>query len=59
MDEQEQKNTLFLITRYINSESNSQIWKHCVKSIQTYYPLSVIILIDNGSDKKYLHSENQ
>jgi hypothetical protein len=57
MEIDEQKKTVFIIVRHIDSVATSQLWKHSYYSIRRLYPHSDVIIIDNDSDEKFVDSD--
>ena len=47
----------FIITRHVNSELTNQYWNHSVKLINTFYPETKIVIIDDNSNIDFVKAE--
>jgi hypothetical protein len=47
----------FIITRHVNSEKTNQYWNRCVKQLIKFYPLRIIVIIDDNSNKNILKAD--
>jgi hypothetical protein len=47
----------FIITRHVNSEQTNNYWNHSVKLINTFYPNTKIIIIDDNSNQDLVKAE--
>lgn len=47
----------FIMTRYVISEETANYWLTCYSSIRRFYPDSIIMIIDDGSDHQYLRQD--
>jgi hypothetical protein len=49
----------FIITRHVNSEKTNQYWNRCVKQLIKFYPLRLIVIIDDNSNKDLLKADQE
>ncbi len=47
----------FIITRHVNSEQTNNYWNHSVKLINTFYPNTKIIIIDDNSNQDLVKAD--
>lgn len=47
----------FIITRHVNSELTNQYWNHSIKLINTFYPETKIVIIDDNSNIDFVKAE--
>jgi hypothetical protein len=57
MNNKDQTNYGFIITRHINSEKTNKYWNHSVRCIRRFYPYRKIIIIDDNSNEQYVKSD--
>ena len=46
----------FIMTRHVNSELTNNYWKECYLAIRRFYPLDIVMIIDDDSDPDYIDS---
>lgn len=44
----------FIITRHVNSDKTNRYWNRNVKLLRTFYPLKLIVIIDDNSNPAFL-----
>ena len=49
----------FIISRHVTSELTNKYWNHCIKQLNTLYPLTQIIIIDDNSNQEFVKEEDQ
>uniref|UniRef100_A0A6C0EQN7 Glycosyltransferase n=1 Tax=viral metagenome TaxID=1070528 RepID=A0A6C0EQN7_9ZZZZ len=47
----------FIITRHVNSELTNKYWNNSVKLLNTFYPLTQIVIIDDNSKPEFIVAE--
>jgi hypothetical protein len=47
----------FIITRHVNSEQTNNYWNHSVKLLNTFYPNTKIVIIDDNSNQDLVKAE--
>jgi hypothetical protein len=48
----------FIITRHVNSKTTNRYWNHSVKLIRTFYPLKLIVVIDDNSNQQFVKADH-
>ena len=46
----------FIILRHVNNDTTNQYWNLCYERIRKYYPESIILIVDDNSQQKYINS---
>jgi len=49
----------FILTRHVNSEKTNKYWNNCVKQLIKFYPLRLIVIIDDNSNTNLLKAEQE
>jgi hypothetical protein len=49
----------FIISRHVTSELTNKYWNHCIKQLNTLYPIHQIIIIDDNSNQEFVKEEDQ
>ena len=47
----------FIITRHVTSEITNCYWNECIRCIRRFYPLHLIVIIDDNSNQTYVKAD--
>ena len=57
MNNNQNHNYGFIITRHVNNEKTNKYWNHSVRCIRRFYPYRKIIIIDDNSNQQFVKAE--